>query len=103
VPPSIISARLIAIFPLSSIRFEMKEMTKQTARVKNSMDLKRSVFPVRSIKKNKMLKKTKVATRANRRPLSVGIFPLLIITKVRSIIGRERRNALNRLRLAGTD
>jgi hypothetical protein len=81
----------------------MKEITKQTERVTKSIDLNLSVFPVRTMRKKRRLKKRKVAARENKRSPSVGIFPLVSIMKVKSIMGRQRRNALSRLRLAGTD
>jgi len=101
--PSIMLAPLIAILPLTSMRCEMKEITKHTERVIKSIDLNLSVFPVCTMRKKRTLKKKKVIARANKRSSSAGIFPLVSIMKVSSIIGRQRKNVLNKPRLAGTD
>jgi hypothetical protein len=55
------------------------------------------------MRKKRRLKKRKVAVRANKRSPSVGIFPLVSIRKVKSIMGRQRRKVFNRLRFVGTD
>jgi hypothetical protein len=98
VSPSIILAWLSAILPLTAIRLEIKEKTKTTARIIKSIDLNRSVFPVRTIRKKSRLKKRKVTTRANKRSTSVGIDPWVSIMNVKSIMGRQRSNVLNRPR-----
>jgi len=97
-PPSIMVARLSAMLPLTAIRLEMKEKTKHTARVIKSIDLNRSVFPVRTMRKKRILKKRKVAIKANKRSPSVGIDPCVSIMNVKNIMGRHKRTVLNKLR-----